>query len=98
LARDGEEAFPGTGQLKAEDELIRQLKRENEILRQESATRPITSGLLKPSFDNLLDALQEVLRVLISGVQGLQGIPDPSNRLVLRQAGGRLYCSLASRL
>jgi len=35
LAEDGEEAFPGKGQLKSEDELIRQLKRENEILRQE---------------------------------------------------------------
>ena len=35
LARDGEEAFPGKGNLKSEDELIRRLKRENEILRQE---------------------------------------------------------------
>lgn len=35
LARDGEEAFPGKGHLKAHDELIRQLRRENEILRQE---------------------------------------------------------------
>jgi transposase len=35
LAQDGEEAFPGKGRLKAQDELIRQLRRENEILRQE---------------------------------------------------------------
>jgi len=35
LAQDGEEAFPGRGRLKAQDELIRQLRRENEILRQE---------------------------------------------------------------
>jgi transposase len=35
LKRDGEEAFPGKGHLKAQDEQIRQLRRENEILRQE---------------------------------------------------------------
>jgi len=35
LARDGEEAFPGRGRLKAQGELIRQLRRENEVLRQE---------------------------------------------------------------
>lgn len=35
LAQDGEEAFPGKGRLKAQDELIRQLRRENEVLRQE---------------------------------------------------------------
>jgi transposase len=35
LARDGENAFPGKGHLRPEDELIRELKRENEILRQE---------------------------------------------------------------
>jgi transposase len=35
LTRDGEEAFPGKGNLKPEGELVRQLKRENEILRQE---------------------------------------------------------------
>jgi transposase len=32
---DGEQAFPGNGKLKADDEALRQLKRENEILRQE---------------------------------------------------------------
>ena len=32
---DGEQAFPGNGKLKADDETMRQLKRENEILRQE---------------------------------------------------------------
>lgn len=35
LAQDGEEAFPGKGRLKAQDELIRQLRWENEVLRQE---------------------------------------------------------------
>lgn len=35
VAQDGEEAFPGKGRLKAQDELIRQLRRENEVLRQE---------------------------------------------------------------
>ena len=35
LQRDGEEAFPGKGHLKAQDEQIRQLQRENEVLRQE---------------------------------------------------------------
>jgi transposase len=35
LAKDGEEAFPGKGKLKPQDDLIRQLRRENEILRQE---------------------------------------------------------------
>jgi transposase len=35
LQREGEEAFPGKGRLKAQDEVIRQLRRENEILRQE---------------------------------------------------------------
>jgi transposase len=35
LANEGEEAFPGKGQLKPQDEIIRQLRRENEILRQE---------------------------------------------------------------
>ena len=35
LAQDGEEAFPGKGNLKTQDELIRQLKRENEVLRRE---------------------------------------------------------------
>ena len=35
LAQEGEEAFPGKGHLKSQDEVIRQLKRENEILRQE---------------------------------------------------------------
>jgi len=32
---DGEQAFPGKGRLKEDDELIRRLKRENEVLRQE---------------------------------------------------------------
>ena len=32
---DGEQAFPGNGKLKSDDEAMRQLKRENEILRQE---------------------------------------------------------------
>ena len=35
LANEGEDAFPGKGHLKPQDELIRQLQRENEILRQE---------------------------------------------------------------
>ena len=35
LANEGEEAFPGKGHLKAQDEVVRQLQRENEILRQE---------------------------------------------------------------
>ena len=35
LAGCGEEAFPGKGHLKPQDELIRQLRRENDILRQE---------------------------------------------------------------
>ncbi len=35
LKTDGEEAFPGKGRLKEDEELIRQLKRENELLRQE---------------------------------------------------------------
>ncbi len=35
LKRDGEQAFPGKGNLKPEDEQLRQLKRENERLRRE---------------------------------------------------------------
>ena len=35
LKRDGQEAFPGTGRLKAGDEEMRRLKRENERLRRE---------------------------------------------------------------
>ena len=35
LEQEGEEAFPGKGRLKAQEEAIRQLRRENEILRQE---------------------------------------------------------------
>ena len=35
LKADGEQAFPGKGRLKEDEELIRQLKRENELLRQE---------------------------------------------------------------
>jgi len=35
LANEGQDAFPGKGHLKPQDELIRQLQRENEILRQE---------------------------------------------------------------
>ena len=35
LANCGEEAFPGKGHLKPQDELIRQLRRENDILCQE---------------------------------------------------------------
>jgi transposase len=35
LAHEGEDAFPGKGHLKPQDELIRQLQRENETLRQE---------------------------------------------------------------
>ena len=35
LANEGQEAFPGKGHLKAQDEALRQLRRENEILRQE---------------------------------------------------------------
>jgi transposase len=35
LKVDGEQAFPGKGRLKEDDELIRRLQRENELLRQE---------------------------------------------------------------
>lgn len=35
LAEDPEEAFPGKGHLKSQDEELRRLRRENEILRQE---------------------------------------------------------------
>jgi transposase len=35
MKADGQQAFPGKGHLKEEEELIRQLKRENEVLRQE---------------------------------------------------------------
>ena len=35
LSRDGDQAFPGKGHLKPDDEQIRQLKRENERLRRE---------------------------------------------------------------
>jgi len=35
MKTDGEQAFPGKGRLKEDDELIRRLKRENEVLRQE---------------------------------------------------------------
>ncbi len=35
LEKEGEEAFPGKGRLKAQEEAIRQLRRETEILRQE---------------------------------------------------------------
>lgn len=35
LKADREQAFPGKGQLKGDDELIRRLQRENEVLRQE---------------------------------------------------------------
>jgi transposase len=35
LEREGEEAFPGKGRLKAQEEAIRQLQRENKILCQE---------------------------------------------------------------
>ncbi|MFH1058842.1 MAG: transposase [Pseudomonadota bacterium] len=35
LAEDPEEAFPGKGRLKSQDEELRRLRRENEILRQE---------------------------------------------------------------
>jgi len=35
LAADPEEAFPGKGYLKSQDEELRRLRRENEILRQE---------------------------------------------------------------
>ena len=41
LAEDPEEAFPGKGRLKSQDEELRRLRRENEILRQE---RDIVSG------------------------------------------------------
>jgi transposase len=34
-ARDGEQAFPGHGNLKADEAELRRLRRENEILRQE---------------------------------------------------------------
>jgi len=36
LARAGQQAFPGHGQLSADDERIRQLERENARLRQEA--------------------------------------------------------------
>jgi len=35
LHKDGEQAFPGKGRLKASDEELRRLKRENERLRRE---------------------------------------------------------------
>jgi transposase len=35
LLSDGEQAFPGKGRLKPEDEQLRRLKRENERLRRE---------------------------------------------------------------
>ena len=35
LIKDGEQAFPGKGHLKPEDEHLRRLKRENERLRRE---------------------------------------------------------------
>ncbi len=35
LKVDGDQAFPGKGRLKEDDELIRRLQRENELLRQE---------------------------------------------------------------
>lgn len=35
LKREGDDAFRGQGQLKAEDEQLRQLRQENELLRQE---------------------------------------------------------------
>ena len=35
LARDGEQAFPGTGRLKADDEYVRGLERELKIVKQE---------------------------------------------------------------
>ncbi len=35
LKVDGEQAFPGKGRLKEDDELIRRLQRENALLRQE---------------------------------------------------------------
>ena len=35
MLKDGEQAFPGKGHLKAEDDNIRKLKRENERLRRE---------------------------------------------------------------
>jgi len=35
LARDGEQAFPGKGRLKADDEYVRRLERELKIVKQE---------------------------------------------------------------
>ncbi len=35
FARDGDEAFPGTGHLKDSDAELKRLQRENEVLRQE---------------------------------------------------------------
>jgi len=35
LKREGEQAFPGKGRLKEDDELMRRLQGENEVLRQE---------------------------------------------------------------
>ena len=35
LLRDGEDAFPGKGRIKPQDEQLRRLKRENERLRRE---------------------------------------------------------------
>jgi transposase len=35
LAEAGEQAFPGKGNLSADEAIMRQLQRENEILRQE---------------------------------------------------------------
>ncbi len=35
LFKDGEQAFPGTGRLKPDDDVVHRLKRENERLRRE---------------------------------------------------------------
>ena len=54
--RDGVEAFPGNGRLKASDEELRRLQRENAILRQERDILKKAVGIFsqppKPSTDS----------------------------------------------
>lgn len=45
IKRDGEEAFPGNGKLKASDEYVRQLERELAIVKQERDILKKTIGI-----------------------------------------------------
>ncbi len=47
-ARDGQEAFPGKGHLRASDEQLRRLERENLILRQERDILKKAIAVLSP--------------------------------------------------